>query len=774
MRHSSRLCLALFNLSAIGVFAVLTIACSSPKASEGNSPSTDGGSEKEVDSGQDGGAGDAGGDGGPGTAGKAKALFAKYSRSCVLLLNGTVECWGQGDLGDGTTSSSFSPVALSLTNITDIAVGSGHTCALSSAGTVECWGSNQYGQLGSTTGIGSLVGSATPETVAGLSGVQAVVAGTGHTCALLTGGAVSCWGSNADGVLGNGSTTPLNSTAPLAVPGLSGVTSLVAGAAYNCALLASGAVECWGNGANGQLGTGAMAMATAPTAVSGLTSVMAVSAGDAHACALLSDGTVQCWGNNKNGQLGNGNTTQYATPVAVTGLTGATAIAAGGTHTCALVSGGAVKCWGNNQNGQLGSGDQTSSSTPVEVAGLTSAMAVVAGEAHSCAMLSDGSVVCWGDNVSGQIANGTTTPITVSGLTGAVAIAAGGNHTCAALSNGTTQCWGDNLTGDLGNGSTTPSFAPVAAVGPTGVTDVSAGPDYTCVTASGGTTQCWGNNILNQLGNPAVFEGGLDSYTTPVAVPGLTGATAVAAGYSHTCALVSGGTVECWSDDNSQGQLGNGTTMLSRTPVQVSALTTATAIASGQTEDYTCALLAGGTVDCWGGNQYGTLGNGSTASSSTPVPVSSLTGVLAIAAGNTHSCALLTGGGVDCWGDNFSAGTDFGLGNGTHTQYSIPVAVSGITSAIAIAAGGLHSCALLMGGTAECWGANDDGQLGSGGLTASTTPVAVVGLTGGIAIAAGLNHTCALLADGTVKCWGDNSYGQLANGATTPVPVSGL
>ena len=358
-------------------------------------------------------------------------------------------------------------------------------------------------------------------------------------------------------------------------------------------------------------------------------------------------------------------------------LTGATAITAGSQFTCALVASGGVDCWGDNSIAELGDGTTTSSSVPMAVRGITTASAIAAGFGHACALLAGGTVKCWGANATGQLGDGTlgqsTTPVAVSGIAGAIAIVAGGQHTCALLSAGTVKCWGEDLEGELGDGTT---------------------PIYR---------------------------------STPVAVIGLTGVRALAAGGRHTCALLSGGTVKCWGW-NSWGQLGDGTSTSRSKPVAVAGLTGAAAIAAG--DDHTCALLGDGSVACWGHNQYGELGNGTTTDSSTAVPVFFVSTVSAITGGQHHTCALLAAGSVDCWGYNL-----FGqLGDGTTTDSLTPtsVTVSGITTATMVAAGDLHTCALLAGGSVDCWGENLNGQLGNGSTTygPTSTPVTVVGLTG--------------------------------------------
>ena len=726
---------------------------------------------------------------------KVVSIVSGEGHSCALISDGTVQCWGKnefGQLGDGTAENRDAPVQVrGLKDVHALTAGWGHTCALMGDGAVKCWGYNKNGELGDYHNTDSN----RPVDVNGLStGVTYIAAGDDHTCAATEAGEIKCWGFNGTGQLGDGTNESRN--IPVAVKGWAGeAVSLAAGWGHTCVLAAEGGVKCWGDDSSGQLGNNANAISSnSPVAVFGLTrGVAAVTAKGGHACALLDDGSVQCWGDNTYGQLGDGTAVNRMTPVPVTGLDGVQAVAAGWNHTCAIIAGQKMMCWGWNYFGQLGDRSMTTQVKPVSVTYLPGpAAAMGLGWRHSCAVIDPGLVMCWGANEYGQGWDGwlvepggpsathTVTPDNEKSPAPSntpalpqvsdfpyLPLDSGGNHNCVLTPQGGVKCWGENHDGQLGIGNKWSQGIPGDVAGLAGeAAGIAVGGNHSCALMRDGAVMCWGANFSGEIGDGTHVD-----RITPVAVLGLpAGATAVAAGGGHTCAVVPAG-VYCWgANNNNQLGIGDFGYIFVRYPVPVDGLPSEIRTLS-TISDHTCGLTRGGGAVCWGLNDRGQLGDGSGLPRRDPVPVAGLgSGVISVAAGYLHSCAVTAGGKVKYWGDN-SYGQ---LGDGTHQPSRTPVDVlQGGDKAVRVVTGFYHSCYQTESGKVKCWGLNTEGQLGDQSFSASSKPVEVKALEDVLFLDAGDNHSCAILADNSIRCWGSNISGQLGNNGTasSSVPV---
>jgi alpha-tubulin suppressor-like RCC1 family protein len=356
----------------------------------------------------------------------------------------------------------------------------------------------------------------------------------------------------------------------------------------------------------------------------------------------------------------------------------ATTLSVGNVHAC-YVSGGKVFCWGSNNEGQIGQHptDVLRSSVPLEISGLTGVTAVAAGARHTCVLKSDTTVHCFG--ASGQAIGNLSSGITyqpIQVLTGAASITAGGGHSCAVMTTGAVRCWGSGFSGELGDGTGSSSHIPVEAL--------------------------------------AASEQ----------------AVAVSAGNSHTCALLSDGTVKCWGF-NMEGSLGDGSTTNRNSPVTVGLAT--------------------------GGN---------------------LTDAVSVSAGLRHSCAVTTSNVAYCWGGNMyqelgSATAMGGSNTRAHPVRSVRASNTPISDAVGVSAGDYYSCILRTTGAVACFGDNTYGQIGNGtgGSSANQGPETVAGVTGAQAVTTGKEATCAM-STSTLWCWGNSSNGKLGNGSTANVTVA--
>ena len=663
-----------------------------------------------------------------GLAGPAQMVAVGAYTTCVLLVSGSVQCWGYngyGEVGDGTTVNKTAPVTVATaSNVSSISMGIYHTCALlTPSNGLQCWGYNLSGNLGD----GTLVSKSVPTNVSGLAaGVSSIAAGSYHTCALLSDGSVRCWGGGSNGTIGDGAgvtrsspTTPTGLTAGT----VSAITSNYLG---SCALLiATGGVQCWGNNSYGQIGDGTFTNRLVPTNVTGLgagVSALPQSSPEAyHQCAILPGNNLQCWGYNGSGNIPNGSILNITTPAAATQYTGTIqSIALSWIGSCILDSAQNLQCFGGNTYGQFGDGKSNSIGFPVDPAGFTSGVTKVSGYfSHSCAVMSNGQLKCWGYNEFGELGDGTTnnntSAVTVPLASNAVSVAVGYNHTCALLDTGAVQCWGKNNYGQVGDNTVVNKSSPVTVIGG-GVSAIAAGWVHTCAMLSNGSAQCWGYNGDGEVGDNTIVN-----KLVPTAVSGLGAGTitSISVGQSHTCVILTAGSVKCWGY-NAYGQIGDNTVAIKKVPTApIGVAGTVRQIVAGGY--FTCALLNSGSTQCWGDNTWGEIGDGTTIQRNTAVnSTNAPSGINTLAAFDTGLCALMNDSSVSCWGGNAKNE----LANGTNQGASgpLPATVTGLSTGVSSIACGQYECyAILTNGALKGWGNNDYFQLGVGTTNATSS-----------------------------------------------------
>lgn len=361
-----------------------------------------------------------------------------------------------------------------------------------------------------------------------------------HSCALNAAGQAFCWGWNYSGQLGVPATaaeSERRSSVPVAVQTSARFTAVAASALPEFPPQGAAAFQ-------------------------------------GHSCGIATGGALLCWGENGQGQLGRQGTAATHVPAEVAGGHTWAAVSTGGRHTCGIATGGQAYCWGLDREGQLGAAaaemcpassgtgpDEPCAMTPRPVAGGLTFTRISAGPAHTCALTSGGAAWCWGRNGSGQLGNGTTTqadaPVAVLGGHAFVEISAGGGHTCARTAPGTVYCWGANDKGQLGNGTSSPATAPVAVAG--SYTSVQAGWSHSCGLAAGGRAFCWGANDRGEAGRANLLP-----IPVPTEIEGGFPFASISTAGLHTCAVRASDNVAfCWGDDYI-GKLGSGVSPIMR------------------------------------------------------------------------------------------------------------------------------------------------------------------------------------------------------------------
>ncbi len=692
----------------------------------------------------------------------------------------------------GWTCDAGAPSSCALTQaLAGVALGGEGGCILTEAGDVGCFGNNSEGEVG--VGVAGVQYFMPAHAFAG---AVAVAAGDEHFCALTAAGDVWCWGDNVQQQIGPNALPGIDEPQAIEVGGMPPIVVLGAGFDHNCAIDGAGAVWCWGDNDNRQLGQGGALTADDPdpteVALPGGLGATDLGLGADHTCAVLSDQTVACWGDDDAGQLGDGASgTDSGDATVVPGLTGIVAVEAGRDATCAIDELGQLWCWGENGDGEVGIGTNVDSPTPQLVALPTAVDAVTMGTDFTCALLTTDEVLCWGEGDDFQLGYGDlvdlTTPSTpVQGLPPGeiVDIEAGARSVCVITAASQRWCWGTSVSGHLGIATQhqLEPTAPLSFSGP--VVQLALSPfelsGVTCAVLADGTVECAGDGTLvsasSTTGAVSLFGPITHHLSVPTPIPGLADVLEIGVGDSFMCARTST-QVLCWGD-NSQLQLGQGDTSTTdiALPTPVVGLGAVDELEVG--DQFAC-VRTGGTVQCWGDNDSLQTGEGSsTADESLPVTVAGIADAIDLELGENHACVLRSSGVVSCWGDDGSM--QLGDDDGNASDSALPVDVTGLPGAVdAIAVGLDHACA-LSAAEVYCWGDAITGQLGQGNTNDSDTAVVVSGLPAGVVdVVAGEQYTCARTDLGELWCWGEGEWGNLGNGgpivtgqdnALSPVP----
>ncbi len=346
--------------------------------------------------------------------------------------------------------------------------------------------------------------------------------------------------------------------------------SVTTGQTHTCGLTSAGAIYCWGGNGAGQLGNGTNNNHSIPKLITAGTNVfIKISAGSYHTCAINNVNNVFCWGLNNYGQLGTGSTIAANTPVQINSGNQYSDISAGEDFTCGVeTSTSDVYCWGKNNNGQLGIGNLNDQLSPI-TQGTLDFNKVSAGFGYACGITVGNTAKCWGLNSSGQLGDGSNVsrnvPTALNSGINFIDITTGVSHTCAIDTSNKVYCWGNNSFGSIGDNTTTIRFSPVASLGVGGgvalsFSSISAGYNFTCgVQLSTGAVYCWGINNLGELGINSTSNSTTPVLISPTPFNGAVLAQKIDAGYNSVCASNANSfdSIQCWGNNN-LGQLGNG------------------------------------------------------------------------------------------------------------------------------------------------------------------------------------------------------------------------
>jgi alpha-tubulin suppressor-like RCC1 family protein len=745
----------------------------------------------------------------------------------IAIMNGKAYSWGvnsNGQLGDGTVITRYSPVAVSglaSTTITYVEAGTSHVAAIDNTGQVWTWGYNYRGQLGNSDN--SYATKLNAAVVSALSSVFAISVSCGDqfTAVLTSDGAVYAFGENAQGELGDGTNYAKNYPVQSGIGTMDSVyiAAISAGYTHMLAIGPFGVVYAWGDNAYGQIGDGSTAPKYSPVTcqdplVLGKI-VLAIAASYLNSYAIVSDGHIVSWGGNQQGQLGINSTFQYQASLTYTWtslVSSPKVLAAGKDSAFAMNLTGNAQSWGYDDIGQLG--DNLAGSQriyPVRVVnnypGRTISF-ISPGSRHTAFLYN--ATACFGfladdSNACSSRGSCVTTDTCVcnvgflgsdcsvvqcNGVSSSDPMVCYGHGFC--MPNDTCICddmWagrycdvqnfgylfatGQNQVGQLGIGDSIDrqlvTKGKATGVNMVPVKQMVGGLSFTLFVGTNERVYGLGLNDQSQLGD-ATTNNAASTPTALTLIPKNRNATikSISAGTAFAAIVLSDNTVWTWGS-NSYGQLGLGSTTTMSTATQVTDLTGYSTIQVSCALGHCLVLMKDGTVWSWGANEHAQLGDGTTTTAKTLRKPYKIMGILsikksvAVCAATYHSMALSSDGQIYSWGDN----TYGQLGdNKTYTTFRLlPALVLGLSDMIVgITGGDSHSCALTVYGNVYCWGLNTYGQLGDGTYVSRLLPKAVIGLNNITIVKISSSrpgHNIALSSNGAVYTWGRNSNGQL-------------
>jgi alpha-tubulin suppressor-like RCC1 family protein len=443
-----------------------------------------------------------------------------------------------------------------------------------------------------------------------------------------------------------------------------------------------------------------------------------------------------------------------------------------GGSTCIIhMPGNVLKCWGSNTYGELGDGTTTQrvDPTPVNSAQLFKKV-VRSGGPSNCGLTTSNQAYCWGWNGGGQLGDGSTTQRTSPSLVGGgmtfKTIDGGGANACGIDSSDKLFCWGYNPNGQIGDGTTSNRSSPVPIDATVTYKAISVGEGVTCgITLIGNSMKCWGQNTYGQIGN-----GTTTNSLSPVLVDSSIEYQTVSAGLGTVCGITMAGLLRCWGL-NSYGQLGDGTTTNKLVPTTIDAATIYTSVEVGGGSNSACGITSSGIVKCWGYNYYGVVGDGTSTDRLTPVAILNGNTFTKVSIGSNHACALSTVNSLICWGSNI-----YGQTRKYPALYtSTPLAAVTTKTWKHIERSYYTTCGIDSTDKLFCWGKNTAGFIGDGTKIDRGLPVAVLVDKSISKVSVGYESSCAIDSNGKLYCWGQNTFGGVGDGTTinriSPVAV---